>query len=147
MVPFPIGEEVYVLSYHTTPITTPCTTCSGACKLPIQGQPAILVTCPTCRGQGRSTTWSDPSWIVSYSTYTIGLSRHQLVNPHFCEDDFNVAEKIEYMMKETGIFSGDVYSHKDLFLTKREAEAEAARRNEALLAEAAAKAKANPKPE
>ena len=132
---FDFHQQLYTLHMTTDKRWKPCAFCVG--KGTIEGANGNTRECPDCRnGTGGRQVFDGRSWHVS-SVRTVGQitieQRAEIIDAG--ENDFsnlgnqNPHLKERYMMRETGIGSGNSYDVEDLFASTSEAQAEADRRN------------------
>lgn len=135
---FSIGERVYRISRFQAQTTIVCSVCNDTKQVVLSGQ---SFKCPNCE-RGTS-TWHE-RWFAYSTSTTIGEIKVEvtLKEPHPCdmidEDEIPFdggTTKEVYMLAATGIGSGTLWNHSDLFLSLEEAQIEVSRRNDILIKE------------
>ena len=132
---FDFHQTVYTLHMTTDKRWEPCTFC--AAKGTIEGADGHLLTCPDCRNrEGGRHVFDGRSWQVT-SARTIGQitieERAEIIDADVSQFD-NLGNQESrrrewYMMRETGIGTGNTYAVEDLFASTLDAQGEVDRRN------------------
>ena len=135
---FSLGDEVFLVLRKVRPKTVTCKFCSGTGL--VIGKDGTTDNCPRCRGSRSRLEYDAPAWCVR-GPFQIGLVRVEAIDsPGLPGEDLfdnykpRVGRKEEYMLVETGIGTGSVYTEEHLCSTEAEA-AELAERLNALTAE------------
>lgn len=133
---FGIGDRVFLIGHSDVYRVRNCKTCDHTGKVTISGEQFI---CPNCSGRSAHRQYSGQAWYVHSFKTRIGkvgvevnidetwrMSSHGS-RPGCAYDSHTV--KVTYMVEETGIGSGTVWSEDTAFATQTEAQAECDERN------------------
>lgn len=133
---FDLGESAYAIASSSACNVVPCAFC--AAEGHIEGRNDKRRVCPECHGRGSRDEWLPLAWRVQDGPLTIGQVRVEATRSPgiegkqlFANYKAQEGDEEHYMMVETGIGSGTLYSAADLFATRDEAEAACAERNTA----------------
>lgn len=131
------GDKVWHIHPGRKSWWEPCGICGGRGR--IVGLDQTFYNCPKCYGRGGETKYGEDAWLVESGPLTVGQVRFEFTGKQDGIDDTfgnfgpqTEETKIEYMCVETGIGPGSVLREERLFPSKEEAEAEAAKRTEAI---------------
>ena len=133
---FSIGDICFPISKHSLSRFVLCTTCNNTGKVEIDDE---TFQCPACHGTALRTVYVQ-KWIPSIHTGSVvGKILCEIISPQDDEVKYSnefvihstypLAIKIGYMLKATGVGSGQVWPHIDCFATLEEAQAECNKRN------------------
>lgn len=107
---FKVGQRVYAVVNSTLTKHVTCPACNGEHKIKLKnGQ---LYDCPECYGLGFKTETEPEAYRIAYRS-TVGKVQVVIYEDRYEET---------YMIKATGVGSGQVWKANDLFATKQEAE-------------------------
>jgi len=135
---FSIGDKVYRLFKDHVQTVIACTVCNDSKQVEIKG---TMFKCPNCE---RGTNSWKLRWFVHTEPTTVGQVSVQAMlktlhsSNYFDESEIQGDEGTsieQYMLSATGIGSGTLWNHNDIFLTLKEAQDEAGRRNDVLIRE------------
>jgi Zn finger protein HypA/HybF involved in hydrogenase expression len=125
---FDLGDNVIALSSMWATRKVFCLTCEQTGKVNILGESFI---CPKCHGAClRDNHCGHKTFIAEESR--IGKIEIQLLDEKYCYHG-HVPYKVQYMIESTGVVSGTLWNEKDLFATRKEAQAECDKRNAKLI--------------
>jgi hypothetical protein len=132
-----IGDKVYPIHKAREPIWIPCKSCGETGIITYNdGEKA---ECPRCWGEKGKVEWRLTKWMLidnypkEVRKKAIECGDHVWLPPFKIEQIRIEQEKnnkeVRYMCKETGVGSGTVWSEKELFLSREEAQLECDKRN------------------
>ena len=124
-----IGDRVWAVVTAPATRKVRCLTCHNTGNVVLGVE---TFTCPKCQGKCLHDEYVGIRWVV-YHEGIIGQIRvHQVITGSSSRIKADSATKteVEYMIDTTGITSGTVWKERDLFLTRKLAEAACVRRNE-----------------
>ena len=133
---FDFDQEVYTITRETKTEYTVCSFCSG--NKEIKGNDGRFFNCPSCLGSGNGKSiWSHTEWRPVTTPYRVGYIQIKHTNEHQEDVDSDASNygsmkeqyNESYMLRETGIGSGNVYFANDLFESIAAADDECERRN------------------
>lgn len=119
---YEIGDKVYAGYAHYLQKTRTCPDCLGSAEWPvtIPSGEDVVVPCKTCRrGYYSDGKEHYREWAPVVETLHIGSVRI---------DTADETDPVEYMCEETGVGTGRLYKERELFSTREEAEAAAAKK-------------------
>ena len=124
-----LGSQAWTVGRRNTTLDKECPFCEGAGKFTVGENKKVF--CPKCHGARRVYDKSVTTW-MSMGPYTVGMVKTILLKDLSRSDKGNALEegwffdfkdgywcKSEYMMHETGVGSGSVYTH--VFSSEKEA--------------------------
>lgn len=121
---FNLGEVVYPIRNYRREVTTVCSTCDGIGEVTLAGKG---YRCPECSGSGSMTYFEPVGWrpIEEFASAIGKVSVEMYANQYHENNE----DRIRYMLKATGVGSGNMWSEDDLFASMAEAQEECDRRN------------------
>lgn len=132
---FNFFDKVREISFERDRVWTKCSFCDG--EKNINGADGSSAICPECHGHGSRWMDEDKKWSLGESL-TIGQIRTEETAESNGLDENSMFSNYgpqrhkyieQYMCYETGIGTGTLHNHYNLFATDEEAQAECDRRN------------------
>lgn len=120
---FGLGQNVHTIKLVNELSYSPCLTCGGDGHVIVGG---YSVSCPARCSGGKVVGGADPTWQVDFYSH-IGRVQITKYLDGLGEDE------VCYMLKATGVGSGQLWSDDQLFASKEDAQVECDRRNAARL--------------
>ena len=114
---YDLGQMVYGVGCCSEQIKEPCQVCGGKGSIELNGK---SYECPECYGDGYKSHLTAKNWHIVANSH-IGKVSVEIIKGHYVE---------YYMLNSTGVGSGSLWHRDLLFATKKDAEAECAKRNE-----------------
>lgn len=115
---FKVGQKVYAVSNRsdTRQKHVKCDVCNSTGYVKVEGKDGKFI-CPACYGRTETEHYGY-KYVISYCEATVGKIEIQEYAPEYwC----NYKSEIRYMLKETGVGSGQVWKEERLFATEKEA--------------------------
>lgn len=120
---FKLGQEVYYCIHSTKPYTETCKTCGGSGTIPIANFDTSTISCPKCYKKGFLTCYSNSQWHVVYHPSRIGrINTEEYAQEYLENQEYNYKNTILYMLVQTGVGSGILWSEEKLYSSKEKAE-------------------------
>lgn len=118
---FNIGDAVFFPTVMTTKASLPCPDCHGTGKWSVKSPAGLETTipCPRCAQRYTSISRDIPS--LEYTQYIASVEQRTIGSVRVDTHPFSADEMVQYMCRETGIGSGQVYQESKLFKTSEEA--------------------------
>lgn len=114
---FELGQKVYAVSSvsDTRRVHTECDVCNSTGLVKVVGRDEEFM-CPACEGKYKTEHYGF-KYVISYRGAEIGKvqTEEYLARYRSCDS------RITYMLKETGVGSGTIWSEEKLFATEEEA--------------------------
>jgi RecJ-like exonuclease len=131
---FSCGDKVFAINRESKTVSRSCPACGGFGRITLLD--ATTANCPNCYGYGEIHSQEPVAYRVTLRNATVGSVRYEYTNflgvdGETLFDNYKPQRKIEerYMLVETGVGGGSLWSVDDLFLTEAEAQSEADARN------------------
>lgn len=113
-----VGQKVYAVSNRSDSreIHVKCDVCNSTGKIKVEGREEEY-ECPVCRGR-TEIEYYGYKYVISYYEATIGRVQ---ITEYLKEYHNREKSEVTYMLKETGVGSGSIWSEDRLFATEKEA--------------------------
>ncbi len=131
---FDLGQTVYAIASESARAWTDCAFCAASGRT--SGCDGSWTTCPKCYGRKGHEEWLPMAWRVEDSAMTVGQVRVEITrSPGLAGEDLfdnympQEGDEERYMLVETGVGSGTLWSAENLFASRAAALAACAERN------------------
>lgn len=115
---FKIGQKVYAVlnESNSRRVHVKCDVCNSTGRVKVNGRSEDY-TCPMCRGE-TETKHDGYKYVISCYEAKIGKVQ---IEEYATEYKNNYKSKVTYMLDQTGVGSGQIWSENRLFATEKEA--------------------------